>query len=304
MDVDVAIMNGGGIRNGAITGELTYLSCKDIHTFGNVACLMEVSGQQILDALEWGAKDYSAENPDSESGGFLHVSGLTYEINPYIRSTVQSDEHGVWTGGPTDEYRVRNVMIYDRETGRYEPLDLYGTYRLAGYNYTLRDLGDGFAMFDGAENIIDYVMEDYLVLANYIESFPTDAQSGLPTITAENSPYGSVYGEGRITAKCSHDVAQVKISGTIEATCTEAGYTGDAICPTCGQVVEEGQIVAALGHEYQDGRCVRCDAAETAVSQTPETGDQEQARLWLLALIAAAGIGGAASGQKKRSENR
>ena len=304
MDVDVAIMNGGGIRNGAITGELTYLSCKDIHTFGNVACLMEVSGQQILDALEWGAKDYSAENPDSESGGFLHVSGLTYEINPYIRSTVQSDEHGVWTGGPTGEYRVRNVMIYDRDTGRYEPLDLYGTYRLAGYNYTLRDLGDGFAMFDGAENIIDYVMEDYLVLANYIESFPTDAQSGLPTITAENSPYGSVYGEGRITAKCSHDVAQVKISGTIEATCTEAGYTGDAICPTCGQVVEEGQIVAALGHEYQDGRCVRCDAAETAVSQTPETGDQEQARLWLLALIAAAGIGGAASGQKKRSENR
>ena len=69
-------------------------------------------------------------------------------------------------------------------------------------------------------------------------------------------------------------------------------------------MVEEGQIVAALGHEYQDGRCVRCDAVETAVSQTPETGDQEQARLWLLALIAAAGIGGAASGQKKRSENR
>ena len=40
MDVDVAIMNGGGIRNGASTGELTYLSCKDIHTFGNVAGLM------------------------------------------------------------------------------------------------------------------------------------------------------------------------------------------------------------------------------------------------------------------------
>ena len=95
-----------------------------------------------------------------------------------------------------------------------------------------------------------------------------------------------------------------EIENKKDATCSEAGYTGDAICPTCGQVVEEGQIVAALGHEYQDGRCVRCDAVETAVSQTPETGDQEQARLWLLALIAAAGIGGAASGQKKRSENR
>ncbi|MBQ6700597.1 MAG: HAD family hydrolase, partial [Oscillospiraceae bacterium] len=39
------------------------------------------------------------------------------------------------------------------------------------YNYTLRDLGDGFAMFDGAVNVVDYVMEDYMVLANYVKSF-------------------------------------------------------------------------------------------------------------------------------------
>lgn len=301
MDVDVAVMNGGGIRNGAITGELTYLSCKEIHTFGNVACLLEVSGQQILDALEWGAKDYSAENPASESGGFLHVSGLTYEINPYIKSTVRSDEHGVWTGGPTGEYRVRNVMIYDRKTGEYEPLDLDATYRLAGYNYTLRDLGDGFAMFEGAENIIDYVMEDYLVLANYIQSFPVDGSTNLPTITADNSPYGSVYGEGRITAKCSHDVTQAQITGSVDATCTKTGYTGDTVCPTCGQVIEQGQITAALGHEYRDGRCIRCSVMEPADSETPKTGDEEQAQLWLLALIAAAGMGGAAV-KKKKSE--
>ena len=122
-------------------------------------------------------------------------------------------------------------MIYDRDTGRYEPLDLYGTYRLAGYNYTLRDLGDGFAMFDGAENIIDYVMEDYLVLANYIRVIPDRCPERASNHYAENSPYGSVYGEGRITTKCSHDVAQVKISGTIEATCTEAGYTGRCHLP-------------------------------------------------------------------------
>lgn len=56
LDVDVAIMNGGGIRNEAITGDISYLTCKEIHTFGNVACLITVTGQQILDALEWGAK--------------------------------------------------------------------------------------------------------------------------------------------------------------------------------------------------------------------------------------------------------
>ena len=84
------------------------------------------------------------------------------------------------------------------QDGEWVDLDLNAKYNLAGYNYTLRDLGDGFAMFDGAVNVLDYVMEDYMVLANYIQSFPVDEQSGLPTVTAENSPYGSVYGEGRI----------------------------------------------------------------------------------------------------------
>ena len=51
LDVDVAIMNGGGIRNRALTGDITYKICKDMHTFGNVACLQTVTGQQLLDAL-------------------------------------------------------------------------------------------------------------------------------------------------------------------------------------------------------------------------------------------------------------
>lgn len=200
MDVDVAIMNGGGIRNKAVTGELTYKTCKEIHTFGNVACLQEVTGQQILDALEWGARGVGVE----EHGAFLQVSGLTYEIDLSVENTTQVDEKGVWIAGPADRYRVHNVKIYDRETDSYQPLDLNETYKLAGYNYTLRNLGDGFAMFEGATNILDYVMEDYMVLANYIQGFENE------TVKANNSPlkesypgmlidYGSVSGSGRIS---------------------------------------------------------------------------------------------------------
>ena len=192
LDVDVAIMNGGGVRNKAITGEISYKTCKSIHTFGNVACLQTITGQQLLDALEWGARNAGS----SENGGFLHVSGMTYEIHTYIPSTVQMDEKGVWVGGPTGEYRVKNVKIL--QNGEYVDLDLNASYNLAGYNYTLRDLGDGFAMFDGAVNVLDYVMEDYMVLANYMKSFPVDEQTGLPTVTAENSPYGTVDYVGRI----------------------------------------------------------------------------------------------------------
>ena len=189
-------MNGGGVRNKAITGEISYLTCKEIHTFGNVACLQTVTGQQILDALEWGASAVDTTG-EAENGGFLHVSGAKYTIDPTITSTVQKDDKGVWTGGPTGEYKVKNVQILNKETGKYEALDLNAKYNLAGYNYTLRDLGDGFAMFKDAVNVLDYVSEDYMVLANYVKSFPADA-SGLPTIGAD-SAYSNVYGDGRIT---------------------------------------------------------------------------------------------------------
>jgi len=199
MDVDVAVMNGGGVRNGAISGELTYKTCKEIHTFGNVACLLSVTGQQLLDALEWGAISVGS----AENGSLLHVAGATYKVDTTVEATVTQDEYGVWTGAPSGSYRVYDVMVYDRETQEYKPLELDAVYNLAGYNYTLRDLGGGFAMFDGAENVLDYVMEDYMVLANYVSAFPDQ------TLDAANSPllekypsmlldYGDVNGSGRI----------------------------------------------------------------------------------------------------------
>ena len=200
LDVDVAIMNGGGVRNKAVTGDLTYLTAKSIHTFGNVACLQTITGQQQLDALEWGAR---GAGTGEEIGGFLQVSGITYKIAPDWPSSVQMDDKGVWVGAPTGGYRVYDVQVYNKETNAYEPLDLAASYNLAGYNYTLRDLGDGFNMFSGAVNVLDYVMEDYMVLANYIQAF----EDGL--VDAINSPllqkfpnmlldYGDVTGSGRI----------------------------------------------------------------------------------------------------------
>ena len=200
MDVDVAIMNGGGIRNKTINGDLTYWTCKDIHTYGNVACLQTVTGQQLLDALEWGSRGLGT---GIEIGAFLQVSGLTYKVDTSLPGTSWSDGNNIWTGAPANGYRVHDVQIYNRETQAYEPLDPDASYNLAGYNYILRDLGDGFAMFSGAVNVLDYVMEDYMVLANYVEGF----ENGI--VEAANSPllakypnmllnYGDVNGSGRI----------------------------------------------------------------------------------------------------------
>lgn len=198
MDVDAAIMNGGGIRNTAIKGDISYKTCKDIHTFGNVACLQRVNGKQILDALEWGARQVGT----GENGGFLQVSGITYKIDTTVPNTVKEDEIGTWIAGP-EKYRVYDVMIYNRKSNEYEPLDENAKYNLAGYNYTLRNLGDGYAMFAGAVNILDYAAEDYMVLADYIKGFENGVVDTSNSPLKEKYPsmlldYGTVNGSGRI----------------------------------------------------------------------------------------------------------
>ena len=204
---DVAIMNGGGIRADVPAGDWTFKTCKQISPFGNVACLMSVTGKQIQDALEFAAR-FAGEG-GKENGGFLQVAGATYEIHTDIPNTVQTDEKNVWIGSATGTPRVQNVKIYDKASGSYLPLDPGATYALAGMNYTLRNLGDGFAMFDGAELIKDYVSEDYLVMATYAMTFDGVDAAGLPHLSSANSPlaaypgyllnYEQPYGAGRIT---------------------------------------------------------------------------------------------------------
>ena len=66
-----------------------------------------------------------------------------------------------------------------------------------------------------------------------------------------------------------------KVVGKRDATCTEAGYTGDSVCSICGYVVAKGVATPATGHSYQDGICTACGAEEPAKDEDaiPATGD-------------------------------
>ena len=160
-------------------GEITLDDILKVHPFGNTLCVVEVTGQQILDSLEMGAAMVPEEN-----GSFQHVSGLTMEIHTYIPSSITMDENGMFTG-VSGEYRVRNVMIGG------EALDLEKTYTLASHNYLLKNQGGGMTMFDGCTLLQDEVMLDNQVLINYI----TDTLGGVV-----GEAYADPYGDGRITA--------------------------------------------------------------------------------------------------------
>ena len=175
---DVAIVNGGGVRADIPAGDITYGQIIAVHPFGNEMCVVECTGQEILDALELGCSKLPAE-----SGGFLQVSGMTYTVDLNVESTVKLDENGMFVEVEGDR-RVKDVTIGG------EPLDPEKTYTLASHNYKLKDCGDGYSMF--ADNVFlqDSVMIDNQVLINYI----VDVLGG--TVGEE---YADPYGQGRIT---------------------------------------------------------------------------------------------------------
>ena len=48
----------------------------------------------------------------------------------------------------------------------------------------------------------------------------------------------------------------------VAATCTETGLTAGSKCSVCGEVLTAQEVVPALGHDYKDGKCTRCGAAD------------------------------------------
>jgi len=159
LDADIAFVNGGGIRTNIEKGDITYGEIIQVHPFGNMACVIEATGQQILDALEMGSKDVGV----GENGGFLQVSGLTYTINPLVESSVVLNEQGEFVK-VDGKYRVSDVMVGG------VALDLNKTYKLASHNYMLKSGGDGFVMFKGNKVLQDEVLIDNQVLINYIQT--------------------------------------------------------------------------------------------------------------------------------------
>ncbi|MGN0628129.1 MAG: bifunctional metallophosphatase/5'-nucleotidase [Oscillospiraceae bacterium] len=175
---DIAFVNGGGIRTSIPAGAITYEQIISVHPFGNALCVVEATGQEILDALEMGVR-----NLPSENGGFLQVSGISFEIDMSVESTVETNDKGLFVK-VSGARRVKNVMVGDA------PIDPAATYTLASHNYMLKESGDGINMF--ADNVLlqDSVLIDNQVLIKYI----TEHLNGVV-----GEEYSEPYGQGRIT---------------------------------------------------------------------------------------------------------
>lgn len=177
---DIGVINGGGIRADIKAGDITYKDVLTVLPFGNTICVIELTGQQLLDALEWGSRSAPEEN-----GGFLQVSGMSYTVDTSVPDCCKVGANGFCEGfdGPR---RVKDVTVGG------EPLDPAKKYTLAGFSYTLLENGDGYTAFDGAKVLSNSEILDNQLFIDYIANF-LGGEIG--------SEYADPRGQGRITVR-------------------------------------------------------------------------------------------------------
>ena len=164
-NADVTIMNAGTVRSDINQGNITYQDIINTMPFSNDVLVKEISGQTILDALEFGVRNYPA--PTSR---FPQVSGITYKIDTSINSSVVVDENEMFQS-IDGERRVYNVKINGTD------LDVNKNYTIASHSFILGG-GDGYAMFSNCPIIKTAFGVDNEVLLNYIMD---DLQGEIPS---------------------------------------------------------------------------------------------------------------------------
>lgn len=142
---DVALTNGGGIRASIENGDITKKDVITVLPFGNYGVMIEVTGQDIKDALEVGVAKYPEAN-----GAFSHVAGMSYTFDP-------SKEVGS---------RVVEVLVGGK------PLDLKATYKLATNDFIAAG-GDNYTMFAECKSLGEFSALDEIVI-EYLQTKGTE----------------------------------------------------------------------------------------------------------------------------------
>lgn len=167
---EVALTNGGGIRDSISIGDITREDLIKVAPFGNLVESRKITGAGLLAALNNGASGYP-----STHGAFAHVSGITYVIDP----------------NKAVGERVQDVMVNG------EALDLERMYNVATNDF-LAGGGDNYSMFDGTEKtgefgVMDGAMIDYIATMTKIAPKLEDRITILPM--KENETYVVVAGD-------------------------------------------------------------------------------------------------------------
>jgi 5'-nucleotidase/UDP-sugar diphosphatase len=142
---DIAFQNGGGIRASIDAGEITMGEVLTVLPFSNTLATVDISGADVIDALENGVSDI-----ENGAGRFAQVAGLKYSYS---------------LAKPVGE-RISDVLVKG-EGDEWVPIDEEATYTIVTNNY-VRGGGDGYGTFAEGDNAYDFGPPLEQVVADYI----------------------------------------------------------------------------------------------------------------------------------------
>ncbi|WP_141430469.1 bifunctional 2',3'-cyclic-nucleotide 2'-phosphodiesterase/3'-nucleotidase [Bacillus sp. 03113] len=142
----IAIQNGGGIRGPIDKGDITLGEVRTVLPFGNTIYLVDLTGEQIVKALENGVK-----NVETVAGAFPQVAGMRYSFTK---------------SRPAGE-RILSVEVKN-EDGSYSPIDMNKTYKIVTNAFVGKG-GDGYDVLKEGKNGEDLGIADYVVFTQYLD---------------------------------------------------------------------------------------------------------------------------------------
>jgi 5'-nucleotidase/UDP-sugar diphosphatase len=148
----IAIEQRGGVKTDLAAGNITVGNVMGVLPYGGTVVLMNLTGQQIKDALEDGCGFQISKGWD----WFPHVSGMTYAV--------------VNSRAVPKSQRIRSLRVRNSD-GSFSDLDMAGTYQVATNNF-LAAGGDGFTALKSGKGI-DTGLIDADVFADYLRFLGT-----------------------------------------------------------------------------------------------------------------------------------
>ena len=213
-DIDLGVMNAGGVRDDLKEGDVTYQQAFSVQPFGNDIDVATLTGAAIKDALEnqWQTPEATEKSgrPRLDMGMSDNVS---YTYNP---------------DAPRGE-KITSISIDGK------PMEMDKKYRVAASSF----------LFDGGDDFIapDNVTERNTVGYNDLQAFVDYLESGAAKIRTGQKDVGVVLPEGGLKAGQKN---------TIELTSLSYSSEGEPMAKTASVKLGEATAEAEVDNEVTD----------------------------------------------------
>lgn len=134
----IALLNGGAFSRSISAGDVTLARVIEALPFDNFIARVDLTGAQVIAALENAVSALDFTNPNNSAGRFAQISGLRF----------------VWSPKQPVGRRVLSVRVRTPSATAFTPIEPDKTYRMVTSNFVLGG-GDAYSVVTQGQNKVD-----------------------------------------------------------------------------------------------------------------------------------------------------